>query len=434
MESTDIYTLDAILKLLCPHCSSPPLHEQKCFGEEGDPTTQTQGPNTSLWALSLTSRHISAIATPHLYHRPSTTRWGPLLRTLIARPDLGRCVRYLPTRQWVPAGINENCVPPEVRTYWVQQFPNHPSNGGVVRLPGNSLAPLAALLCPSLRELDATVDKGEAVPGFSVLPAQPVVLDTLRTIAVSCPVDTEGATLPRMENLFSLAPNLARFVALVAGEFEPVPIYTPGIDGPMIATPPYYRGNRLEDLDRGARRLWAWAREIVEEPGLWDHTVFLIAGRSGLRLDPRGAVPFYDRVDDPWCVRGLAGRSELWTMSLDARCLVPHADPRMQAGFPPSLTGGQRVSRDVLVDLLPSKVCRLRIVLRAVGPGPEDVGRALSRLADVALERFRSLGRVEVAGPGAGALEPWRVRFEGMNIMFLLSAESDIAFHGYISF
>lgn len=430
MESTDFYTLDEIARLLCPYCTAPPLG-QEYRSKENDLTTYSL--NASLAALALACRHTNAIATHHLYHQPSTTRWGPLLRTLIARPDLGRQVRYLSTREWVPAGVCEQRVPPEVKAYWVQQFPGHPSNGGVVRLPGNSLAPLAALLCSALRELDATVDEREAVPGFNVLPETPVMLDTLRTMAVSCPADSEGLNLPRLEDIFSLAPNLERFVAVVSGDYRLVPLtrlemhemHDLFIDGRPR------RGHSLVDLSHGARRLISWMRANVEGPERWDATVFLLPGQSGFRLDREDAVPFYDIADDPWRVRGLADRRDLCTFSLDARCLVPHVNPQMRTSFPPSLSGEPRVSDEVLVELLPSSVRELRIDLGSVGPAAEDLGRPLSRLVDVAPERFKSLKKVVVAGKGADILQPWSPRFERLDVEFRTPTGSCVVIHGY---
>ncbi|KAK4245248.1 hypothetical protein C7999DRAFT_34366, partial [Corynascus novoguineensis] len=78
---------------------------------------------TTLAHISLASKWLNAVATPHLYHRPACSEWWPLARTLLARPDLALHVRYLydyfqddTFKEWVNDG--DFPFPPEIARHF----------------------------------------------------------------------------------------------------------------------------------------------------------------------------------------------------------------------------------------------------------------------------------------------------------------------------
>ncbi len=82
----------------CPHCNLGQQHHEKRADlqlEDEDYDQLYRGPASTLHRLTLTCQLLNAIATPHLYHYPLPDRWWLLVRTLIARPDLGQAVWHL---------------------------------------------------------------------------------------------------------------------------------------------------------------------------------------------------------------------------------------------------------------------------------------------------------------------------------------------------
>ena len=94
-----------IVETLCLHCGPQQQHDSAyCFGlwcaQPCRFKHEERARVTALAALCRTSKEAKKIATPHLYHRPTTERGGSLLCTLLGHPDLSRHVKHLSSRYW----------------------------------------------------------------------------------------------------------------------------------------------------------------------------------------------------------------------------------------------------------------------------------------------------------------------------------------------
>lgn len=66
-----------------------------CLGEPACFPSEINTRIRALASLCLTSRRLRTVATPHLYHRPDTSKWWLLARTLLGNPRLAGSVRRL---------------------------------------------------------------------------------------------------------------------------------------------------------------------------------------------------------------------------------------------------------------------------------------------------------------------------------------------------
>jgi hypothetical protein len=96
LDHLPVELIDQIAGCLCHDCTPGHPQIRDAWGSEDDrEKRQKVSTVVALAHLCRTSKKLSAIATPHLYHRPAEGKWWLLARTLIARPDLASHVRHL---------------------------------------------------------------------------------------------------------------------------------------------------------------------------------------------------------------------------------------------------------------------------------------------------------------------------------------------------
>ncbi len=86
LDALPLELVDEIIKPLCQYCT-PVDFQYRRYNQYASAEALLQ--------LTRTCKLLSTVATPHLYHRPLTSRWWLLARTLVARPDLALHVRSL---------------------------------------------------------------------------------------------------------------------------------------------------------------------------------------------------------------------------------------------------------------------------------------------------------------------------------------------------
>ncbi|KAJ4302566.1 hypothetical protein N0V88_002716 [Collariella sp. IMI 366227] len=148
----------------------PPLPPPSNRHPDSEDIKPSRVHSSILASLALTSHRLHALVTPILYHRPATSRWWLLARTLLARPDLAAHVRHLSLpddHEWLE---DEADAGEEVVAYWkttlaayIASLPpgGHVSNFAPERRLAESsedyAMPVVASLCPKVECIEAVV-------------------------------------------------------------------------------------------------------------------------------------------------------------------------------------------------------------------------------------------------------------------------------------
>lgn len=429
MESLDLFTLEAIVRAICPQCTPDhELTERVCLsgcyplpcGDLGSEHERI----ASLAALCLTSRQISAVATPHLYHRPTCSPWWGLARTLLARPDLASRVKHLCTRGWTGSGTIVESSLGELQSYWERQAPGGFEDADeiahILNVRMNYVVLLVSSLCPNLEELDAVIDY-EDVAELQ----EPVALERLRTIALSYE-DTEfGLGVETLSPVIRAAPNIETLMGWQVG--------TEGHTADLANLKHLYLDNSYVSAD-GLRELLSSCPRLESfryvsgdatvgdqhfEPDEAQRTIVEFVPRlKSLHLNLDEKLFLHHPITESPLMTDLTPLTELESLTLDTRCVQPNKSPHVTGGpEPPDEAFAVRDS--ALVDLLPASIREFRVFRARAGPDLARLVQALSTLAKAAPGRFPKLRTVVVAGAGAEGIEVLRRDFESSGIKLL---------------
>lgn len=441
MASLDLNTLESILETLCPQCTPRHyLYESRCLNGYCSPTCQGRDEDRhrvrTLAALCLASRQVSALATPHLYHRPTCAQWPLLARTLLSRPDVARCVRHLCTRDWISTyevlSRPLPQVPPEVKRYWDERALRHAEaaeDGDEEPFESEDMALRILLpLCPGVVALDAVVHSRST---FSSLGSE--TLSRLESVALAH-WDTEfGLDLAGLHHLVRAAPYIRTVVGWQVSscrrrfDLDNVTRLRLGMSSisldhlrSVLLSCPH-----LEELKyRGGGSMVGYEQFTPLE--MQDVLVEIAPRLKSLVLDLDGAYSHEHVLGEGWVLRSLAGLGELQRLEIETRCLVPHQNPMMTRHTrgpdgrlvpvdPGPIPG---VGEGALIGLLPESICELTIWRGVDGPELVKLRAALAGLA--ASGRFERLRRVSVEGVGADNVEGVREAFERRDITFVV--------------
>ncbi|KAH7312692.1 hypothetical protein B0I35DRAFT_437536 [Stachybotrys elegans] len=414
--------LQSVLEALCTHCM-PSALQHYCINPNCGNHNDTEDAlcSATMASLCLTSRDLNAVATRYLYHKPVTSQWGLLARTLIARPDLAEYVRELRDYSWGycrEKGGYPAC-PPEVSTYWkegmeelLNTLPEQQELYSEMTMDGddtdtNVKVDLLMSLCANLEQVKVTV-------GYFNIAALCLryTFDRLSSITLSHE-DTEGGiSFQNVAPLVDSAPNLKylRFHALAAEETalnETLPrLTTMVLDWSTIDYPALVKV--LENCPRLETFKYFGGGPLVGNGDITPRQAqdaFVSLGRNlrciylNLLSDAfgDGRLILEDRL-----MTSLAELGKLEHLSLDLRCLVPHRDPHCT-----SSTGGPdgtwinlnegplpQPNETYLVNLLPVSIRHFNIEESYVDVAP--LLPAIRRLASVARERFPKLRHVGI--------------------------------------
>ncbi|KAK4245811.1 hypothetical protein C7999DRAFT_16005 [Corynascus novoguineensis] len=198
-----------------------------CFGEPACSPSEINARIRALASLCLTSRRLRAAATPHLYHRPDTSKWWLLARTLLGNQRLAESVRRLCVVDPVledrkreelfpdPADVTTeiwSCYDArrrEVReAAWHDDDDDkdsHSRSRRMVKQVANERAALLVALCPATEVLEADIVYFWPAPYYLSAPGS-----LLRLVSVELALSVRGDqfTLIRLATLFRAAPNL----------------------------------------------------------------------------------------------------------------------------------------------------------------------------------------------------------------------------------
>ncbi|KAK3390719.1 hypothetical protein B0H63DRAFT_466329 [Podospora didyma] len=183
--------------------------------------TEARVHSSALAALCLTSKRLRDAAARPLYHRPNTSKWWLLARTLLARPDdLARDVKELFSPESFVEPEDESHVSPQVRAYLTSLVDAHVAsmpegyrreylrlramNDKVMSMYDTDKISLITTLCPNAETIEAVVWFGD-IFCFSA----PNSLPRLHTVEL-VEGDTEGGieVTGSLLQLWKAAPNL----------------------------------------------------------------------------------------------------------------------------------------------------------------------------------------------------------------------------------
>lgn len=427
MASLNIDVLAAVVEALCPRCTpSLHFHEIRCLNAHCLPLCQGRDDEKlrilALAALCLTSRQLSALAMPHLYHRPTCSQWPLLARTLVAHPELGRRVRHLCTRDWISP--DEALLGPSAA------FPPELMRNRDGEDTANGALELLLPLCPRIEELDAIRHHWETFS--SLTGARP--LSELTSVALTH-WDTEGGfDLAKSAPLAVAAPNISALVGWQVDScngrapFDNVTYLRLGqstisadhLRSALLSCP------RLESLVYSAGGSTVGYEQLTPLE-MQDSLVENAPHLKSLVVDFNEAFSHDMACAAGWVLRSLAGLRELRRLEVDTRCLVPHKNPMttryvrgpdgslapVDPGPIPGVGGG------ALAELLPQSICDLRVRRGHYGPELASIEAALAGLG--AARQFEKLKRVFLGGKGAENVEGVREAFEDVGIAFTIT-------------
>ncbi|SPN97717.1 uncharacterized protein DNG_01230 [Cephalotrichum gorgonifer] len=436
------YAINSIIEAACLYCGPPrkQLHEIHCHaGIEGlycEGRKDQPAYVTTLASLCLVSRQFNAIATPHLYHQPTTSNWELLARTLINRPDLAGRVKHLCTRGWNPSYVVDTAaLPPEVTTYWddIRQQRHEDGEYDVTEDEDSWIArdkvALVLTLCPNIEELD-TIIYGHIYVFCLIKPGS---LVKLKTIAIAHGGSQYGFYFDELAPFAEGAPNITRIITWQTGIVDGV--------GATFENVTYLQ---LGCSTIGARELRiiteacpniisleyeAGGPTVGEEQfsplELEEILADVVPCLRMLTLSMVNSVGPTEIPLEGWLFRSFAGWEDLEYLALDTRCFLAHwangicVTPDGELG---EVEEGQlpAPSRTALVDLLPRSIGELRITYSSAG----DMTRLKPALETLALSsrgHFPGLARVVIPGRGVGDVEGLRNDFKGWNVEFVLT-------------
>ena len=427
MASFPLDVVALIVEAICPQCSPTNSRERLpwagAYCDEGDGDRDAI---RSLASLCLASRELSAVATPHLYHRPTCTEWPLLARTLVARPDLARRVRHLCARDWISADMSE--MAPEVVRI-VEDVDGGRDLGGDEddgAFESDSTALGVVLpLCPELEELECVF----YINTFSCLGRQ--ALPTLTSVRVAYS-DTEGGLdLTELRPLVAAAPNIRLLTALLVagcdgqvdlGSVMHLRIILGAVSwddmGHMLRSCP-----RLEAFEYIAGSATVGFDQFTPQE-LQDALENHVPRLKSLVLDMDESEGTDGEFGEQWVMSSLAGLKDLQRLELDTRSFVPHREPAARGHvqvaprrFVPLDPVVPSEAGDVLVRLVPDSVRELRISSGAYGP---ELGWLKDKLTSLsaAAKHYKGLKRIRLEGDGSKDLESVGASFRDRGIAF----------------
>ena len=215
LDGLPVELVDEIIKPLCPYCTPVRSPRSKYTGAE------------TLLRLTRTCKLLNAVATPHLYHHPLTSRWWLLARTLVVRPDLGLHVRSLLDNDKVrerPFAGNEapESFPIEVLSRFADSAlarATEEERDAIVdtRVPwqvqtswcdSSETLDMLVSLCPAVKEIDARV-RTFNTPNMFIWSA-PGSLPELKHLTLRHLSLGPSLSLNLLAQIATAAPNLAR--------------------------------------------------------------------------------------------------------------------------------------------------------------------------------------------------------------------------------
>lgn len=432
----NIAVLEVVIESLCHYCTPrQPLHKLPCLNAhcpaECAGRDQERRDIVTLAALCLTSKHINAFATPHLYHRPTCRQWPLLARTLLSRPDLAGHVRHLCLRDWISVyfALPDPTFPVEVAEYWDGKVDYHveagPGAAAECLEADNIELSLVLPLCPNIEELDVPLGYGDALCFSDAGPMR-----KLRTVVAAYDDPGSGMNLGSLAPLVPAAPNLSTLVGWQVNACR---------DMPVLENVTHLRlGRSSMELEGLRRALHACPRLETLEYGAggsvvgYDQFTPLEAQGTLVELAPRlkslslnfdDALSHDALVGEGWVLQSLSGLKSLQKLEMDTRCFVAHMNPMSTTKvkgpngewvlYNPGPVPG--LGREALVELLPTSIREVHISRGRYGPELLRVVDALEGLAAGA-ERFSELRRVEVRGRGEESVEGVRSIFEARGV------------------
>lgn len=404
--------VDEIFEWLCPFCATPVGFAKlkdwgsNIFGSKYDKAD-------ALLQLTRTCKLVNAVATPHLYHHPMTSRWWLLARTLLARPDLGLHVRSLLDNDKLRhRPIAENTVlapfPTEVQSHFADsalaratEEERHaitdtslPWRDRMTWSDSSETLDMLVSLCPDVQEIIAIVGTLNT-PNILIWSPQ-ASLPNLRRFKLSKSSPGAGLSLNLLAQVATAAPNLTS-VALFAVEQNASSLQTLPAMPSLVALALRDAAICSETL----RKLLAVCPNLqsftyhAAPPGAHERVT-----RTEIAHALVGAAPNLTSLelildpDDPMnlaptdlMMPSLAGLSKLEHLTLTLDCVLPGGSSR---AIP--ITS---LSSMLLVNLLPASIRTLSLLW--FGLYFSVASEPLLRLASAAPDRFRSLKSVHVS-------------------------------------
>lgn len=442
LSPANLAVLEAVVEYLCHHCTPrQPLHKRPCLnahcGAECLGRGQERRDIPTLAALCQVSKHVNAIATPHLYHRPTCRQWPLLARTLLARPDLARHVRHLSTRDWVSVcfALKEPGFPAEVARYWDGKVEYHVEAGegaaGECLEAENVEMSLVVSLCPNLEELDTPLTQADAF-AFS----GPWSMRRLKTVVAAYDDPVYGMNLGALARLAAAAPSLSTLIGWQVNSCYDMPV--PGNVTRLRLGRSSMGIEGLRNVLRACPRLEAFGysaggsvigHDQFTPLEVQDTLVELAPWLTSLSLDFNEILCHDPLAGKGWLLRSLSGLERLKELEMDTRCFVAHMNPMSttkvrgpDGKWVPYDPGPvPELGREALVELLPASICQVRISRGNYGPELAMVADALEGLAQQ-VSRFPNFRRVGVCGKEAGSLEGVRSSFEERGVELSIPA------------
>ena len=392
-----------ITESLCPYCSLESWTRNYIPGSKYDRTA-------ALLRLTRTCKLLNAVATPHLYHHPLTSRWWLLARTLVTRPDLGLHVRSLldngKVRERAFAGDEAlESFPVEVLSHFADSAlvrATEEERIAIVdtRVPwqvqsswcdSSETLDMLVSLCPALREIDARV-RIFNTPNVLIWSAPGSLLElkrlTLRHVSLG-----PSLSLNMLAQAATAAPNLASVILYDVKQGAGSPQTLP----PMPNLVYLYLGN-IAVCAQTVRNLLAACPNLQSfsylsaQPGAHETVTRSEMARSLVRAAPNLTTlvlafhPVGGADPTDTAMPSLAGLSKLENLMLNLDCVLPAG----MSSAAPVLS----LDPELLVRLLPASTHTLS--LPWTGLNLKVLSPLLLRLASATPSRFPSLKSVYV--------------------------------------
>ncbi|KFA53862.1 hypothetical protein S40293_10538 [Stachybotrys chartarum IBT 40293] len=401
--------------------SHPPMEARHCYSPTCwcSPILVDLEITQTLASLAGTCRTLYAIATPHVYHRPATRKWWLLANTLISRPDLAAHVRVLSNHLW-KAGIRTSTevAPRAVDDYYMamkfayaryRDAEFNDAEATAIFEDHNTSINIMTNLCPSVEEMDL-VHRG----GPFLFACEETPLRRMRNLVLGrSSQDADTVDSETISTLGKKTPQLANLVlrGICARSFA--------YEYPL----PSLIRLRLEDSCIEVEALRALLgscssitefqfRASFEELGLirgFDPKDLQMALRlcvpnlESLSIDMSSDLT---RCEAPVPVERLIQTLDfnvrLRDLTIETGCFLGPKYIYLQARRYRRGCGGQRleipstksypdVPREVIMDLLPVSIVRLRITTATDGPRPNFLARGLEEMARQVNDSFPKL-------------------------------------------
>ncbi|TDZ32552.1 hypothetical protein C8035_v011581 [Colletotrichum spinosum] len=421
-----ITVIEDILEMFCIHCTPVPFERHANHGHDRRNTD-------TLVSLCRSSRVLSSMAMPLLYHQPvfyGMERGIPLIRTLLERPELARHVKCL---HFEDSGRIEE--PDELSSYELSLFKKAAAEFDTIDIDGDwleqgKLLDILVAKCPNIEHVGFQSyynDEPWGIVPYASLP-------NIKSLALSHGDTEMGCHMGTIEPMLEAAVNVTRLTGTMVTSLNThvrlkkllrLELLQSELEGrdlsDFLACCPALEELRYESGGCAV----GYENHVPRE----FQTAVLTHARRLKKLTYCLEMVSFDQepLREDMMLQSLAGLERLEELAIDTRSMMVHQDPNVRSmRRMPDGTMAEwilpvpELSPTALVDLLPASIRSFRLSQAIAGKRPELAAflPAIICLGKHARERFPDLKKVTFSGLPAAAAEEARPVFESQGVAF----------------